>query len=101
MSFVYRALVSLYGSLQAVWGQHRQFAYLFPFGRTAKVGRMIGHPKFRNNFADQVPVTKKPNHRALRNDDAHGLGHRAHVGGGNVTATEPEWHLHLSGYASR
>jgi len=40
---------------------------------------MIRHPKLGNDFADQVPVTEKPNHRALRNDDAHGLGRRTHV----------------------
>jgi hypothetical protein len=46
----------------------------------------------------ELSMTEKSHHRALRNHDAHRLGHSAHVGGGNVTAAESERHVHLRGY---
>src|ERR1700758_2967891 len=72
---------------------------MFSFCGAAKVGGMICHPELGNDFGDEVAVTEKPDHRAFRYDDAHCLGDRAHVGGCDVTAAEPEWHLDLRGYS--
>jgi len=40
------------GGFSEIWRQHGQFADLFPFHGTTKVGCMIHHPKLGNNFGD-------------------------------------------------
>jgi hypothetical protein len=59
---------------------------------------MIHHPKLGNNFGDQLSVAEKSHDRALGNHYAYGLGHSAHVGGGNVTAAESQPDIHLCGH---
>src|SRR5271166_4092907 len=76
--------------------QHRQFADLFPLDGTTQVGRMVHHPKFRNDFADQLPVTEQSHDRTLRNHNAHRLRDRTHVGGRDVTTPESQRHVYLS-----
>ncbi len=56
---------------------------------------MIHHPNLGNDFADQVSMTEESHHRTLRNDNSHGFGNCAHVGGGDVTAAESQRHVHL------
>src|SRR5207302_9032990 len=51
---------------------------------------MIDHPEFRNDFADQLSVTKNAHHRAFRNHNSHSFGDCTHVSGGNVTTAESE-----------
>jgi hypothetical protein len=58
---------------------------------------MIHHPNLGNDFADQLSMTEKPNHRTLRDHNTYRLGDSAHVGGGDVTATESERHVHSRG----
>ena len=78
-------------------GQNRQFADLFPLNGTTQVG-MIHHPDLGNDFAHQLSVTEKAYHRTLRDHNTHRLGDGTHVGGGNMTAAESQWHVYLCGH---
>ena len=81
-----------------MWRQDRQLADLLPLYRAPEVGGMVRHPKLGNDFSNQLSVTEQSHHRTLRNHNAHSIGHSTHVGGGNVTAAESQWHLHLCGH---
>src|ERR1700751_3436404 len=59
---------------------------------------MIFHPEFGNDFADQLSVTKKAHHGAFRNDNSHGFGDCAYIGGGNMAATKSQRDVHLRGH---
>jgi hypothetical protein len=48
-----------------------------------------------------LSVTEKSQHRALRNHNAHRLGHSTHVGGGNVTLASPRGTSTCAAPASR
>src|SRR5580704_8952813 len=84
--------------LGEIWCQNREFADLFPLPGTTQVGGMVHHPNLRNDFTDQPSMAEKSHHRTLRNYNAHRLGHSTHVGGGNMTAAEPQRHVHLCGH---
>lgn len=55
-----------------IWCQNRQFADQFPLAGTTQAG-MIHHPDLGNDFTDQSPVTEKPYHRTLRDDNSNSL----------------------------
>jgi hypothetical protein len=59
---------------------------------------VIHHPKLGNDFSDQMSMAEEPHHRTLRNYNANGFGHSAHVGGGNVTTAKSERNIHLCGH---
>src|SRR5580698_3310157 len=80
-----------------IWCQNCQFADLFPLRGATQVG-MIQHPKLGNDFSNQLSMTEEPYQRTFRDDNSHGFGNCAHVGGGDVTAAKSERHVHLRGY---
>ena len=43
-------------------------------------------------------MTEKPHYGTFRNHYAYRLGHRTHVGGGDVTAAQSQGHIYLGGY---
>src|SRR5689334_725932 len=80
------------------WREYGQLADSLALYAAAKL-RVIHHPQLWNNFADQLPMTEKPHYGTFRNYYAYGLGHGAHVGRGNVTAAQPQGHIHRGGYS--
>src|SRR5579863_6604301 len=56
---------------------------------------MIHHPKLRNDFTDQLSVTKNAYDGTFRNHNSNGFSNCTHVRGGNMTATESQRDLHF------
>src|SRR5580692_6309343 len=59
---------------------------------------MIHHPNLRNDFTDQLAMTKKSHHRTLRNHDTNRFRNSAHIGSGDVPAAKSQRHLYLGGH---
>ncbi len=78
--------------------QDRQFADLLPLSCAPELS-MIHHPNLGNDFANQLSVTEKAYQRTLGDHDTHRTGDSTHVGGGNVTAAEPQRYVHRCGHS--
>src|ERR1700674_446998 len=81
-----------------IGSQYRQVPDLLGFHRTAKLRRMFHHINLRDDFADEMSMTEKSDHRTLRNHNADRFGRGAHICGGNVTAAKSQWNIHVRGY---